>query len=61
MQQIDQPDDAELSARPNCVMCRAPMWLMGAEEYYPGYARRLFECSLCGETMTQWAGIATSP
>jgi len=51
----DQPDPIEPLAHPVCVKCGAPgMWLMGTEEQYPGYTRRLFECPLCGGTMTQW-------
>jgi hypothetical protein len=32
------------------------MSLTCTEEEYPGYQRRMFECLVCGETMTQWAG-----
>jgi hypothetical protein len=56
MQQIDQRDATEASA--NCVMCRAPMRLMGTEVQYPGYSRRLFECPVCGQSMTQWASVS---
>jgi hypothetical protein len=55
MQQIEQPNPQNYPSNPMCVKCGARMWLMGAEEHYPGYTRRLFECPVCGETMTQWA------
>jgi hypothetical protein len=29
-----------------------------ASEEYPGYQRRVFECPICDETMTQWAGVS---
>src|SRR5262245_45825128 len=42
-----------------CLRCRAaPMSLTSIEEEYPGYKRRVFECLVCGETMTQWAGVS---
>ena len=41
---------------PACSKCRAPMILTSIEEKYPGYHRRTFECSACGDTMTEWAG-----
>jgi hypothetical protein len=33
------------------------MSLTCTEEEYPGYQRRMFECLVCGEIMTQWAGV----
>jgi hypothetical protein len=42
---------------PLCL-CRAPMSLTRSEELYPGYQRRTFECPVCGDTMTQWAGVS---
>jgi predicted RNA-binding Zn-ribbon protein involved in translation (DUF1610 family) len=35
------------------------MSLTFTEDLYPGYKRRMFECPVCGETMTQWAGVAS--
>jgi hypothetical protein len=58
MPQTDQADPLEHLSRPLCLRCRAArMSLMHTEEEYPGYTRRMFECPICGETMTQWAGI----
>jgi predicted RNA-binding Zn-ribbon protein involved in translation (DUF1610 family) len=34
------------------------MSLTCTNEEYPGYQRRVFECPVCGETMTQWAGVS---
>jgi len=34
------------------------MSLVCIQEQYPGYTKRLFECPLCGGTMTQWAGAS---
>jgi predicted RNA-binding Zn-ribbon protein involved in translation (DUF1610 family) len=34
------------------------MSLTYTNEEYPGYQRRVFECPVCGETMTQWAGVS---
>jgi len=31
------------------------MSLTCVKEEYPGYKRRMFECPVCGDTMTQWA------
>jgi hypothetical protein len=39
-----------------CHRCSAPMSLTSTEDEYPGYQRRMFECPICGGTMTQWAG-----
>ena len=41
-----------------CLRCRAAMSLTYTNEEYPGYQRRVFECPVCGETMTQWAGVS---
>ena len=50
--QIDSPDNLI------CLRCRVAMSVTCASEEYPGYQRRVFECSVCGETMTQWAGVS---
>jgi|RhiMethySRZTD1v2_1073278.scaffolds.fasta_scaffold147418_2 hypothetical protein len=34
------------------------MSLKCTEEEYPGYKRRMFECPVCGETMTQWVSVS---
>jgi hypothetical protein len=45
---------------PVCLRCRAgPMSLTCTKEEYPGYQRRMFECPVCGDTMTQWARVAS--
>jgi len=36
------------------------MSLMRTEDEYPGYHRRIFECSACGGTMTEWAGASAA-
>src|SRR5262245_5671450 len=55
MPQADQPDPLEHLRRPVCLRCRgARTSLTCTEEEYPGYIRRMFECPVCGETMTQW-------
>jgi predicted RNA-binding Zn-ribbon protein involved in translation (DUF1610 family) len=60
MPQTGQRDPLEHLNRPLCLSCRAArMSLTFTEELYPGYKRRMFECPVCGETMTQWAGIAS--
>ena len=41
-----------------CLRCRVAMSVTCASEEYPGYQRRVFECPVCGETMTQWAGVS---
>ena len=56
-----QPDRQEHSINPACAKCGSPrMWLMRTEEQYPGYISRMFECPVCGETMTQWASDSTN-
>jgi hypothetical protein len=56
-----QPDSHEHSINPACAKCGSPrMWLMRTEEQYPGYISRMFECPVCGETMTQWASDSTN-
>ena len=61
--QIEQshPQDNPIPL-PMCLKCRAaPMLVTCTEEEYPGYHRRMYECPVCGETMTQWGGhFATS-
>jgi len=55
--QTHQADPQDHLILPLCLRCRAPaMSLTCTEEEYPGYERRMFECLVCGETMTQWAG-----
>jgi hypothetical protein len=47
------------ATHPVCLRCRTTaMSLTCTEELYPGYQRRMFECLVCGETMTQWAGVS---
>jgi predicted RNA-binding Zn-ribbon protein involved in translation (DUF1610 family) len=36
------------------------MSLTCTKEEYPGYQKRMFECPVCGETMTQWAADRVS-
>jgi hypothetical protein len=56
-----QPNPQEHSINPACAKCGSPrMWLMRSEEQYPGYISRMFECPVCGQTMTQWAGDSTN-
>jgi len=44
---------------PICLRCRAaPMSLTCTKEEYPGYQKRMFECPVCGDTMTQWAAVS---
>jgi hypothetical protein len=60
MPQTDERDPLEHLNGPLCLRCRAArMSLTHTEEEYPGYTRRMFECPVCGETMTQWAGVAS--
>ena len=60
MPQTDQPDPLEHLTRPVCLRCRAArMSLTRTEEEYPGYTRRMFECPVCGETMTQWGSVTS--
>jgi hypothetical protein len=43
---------------PVCLRCRAArMSLTCTMEVYSGYQRRMFECLVCGDTMTQWARV----
>jgi hypothetical protein len=56
--QAHQAEPQDHLILPMCLRCRAPaMSLTCTEEEYPGYQRRMFECLVCGETMTQWAGV----
>jgi hypothetical protein len=56
--QIQQTHAQDNLVLPVCLRCRsAPMSLTCTEEEYPGYKRRMFECLVCGATMTQWAGV----
>jgi hypothetical protein len=58
LSQIRQTHSQENRIFPECLRCRAaPMSLTCTEEEYPGYKRRMFECLICGDTMTQWAGV----
>ena len=41
-----------------CLGCRVAMSLTRTEDEYPGYQRGMFECPVCGETMTQWAAVS---
>ena len=41
-----------------CLRCRVAMSVTCASEEYPGYQRRVFECPVCGKTITQWAGVS---
>jgi transcription initiation factor IIE alpha subunit len=50
--QTDSPDNLI------CLRCRVAMSVTCASEEYPGYQRRVFECPICDETMTQWAGVS---
>lgn len=57
--QTHQADPQDHLILPLCLRCRAPaMSLTSTEEEYPGYQRRIFECLVCGETMTQWARVS---
>src|SRR5215475_14413850 len=57
--QSPQTDSQDHLIFPVCLGCRAaPMSLTSTEEEYPGYQRRMFECPVCAETMTQWAGVS---
>jgi hypothetical protein len=40
-------------ARPICLKCRAPMWLIRIEPDKSGCARRTFECPRCQNQMTE--------
>jgi hypothetical protein len=56
MPQTYQAEPQDHLTLPMCMRCRATaMSLTSAEEEYPGYQRRMFECLVCGEIMTQWA------
>ena len=57
--QTHQADPQDHLILPLCLRCRAPaMSLTCTEEEYPGYQRRMFECPVCADTMTQWAGVS---
>ena len=48
------PDELE---NPKCLRCDEAMRLIRTDEEYPGYHRRVFECSACEGTMTEWTGL----
>ena len=54
--QTHQADPQDHLILPLCLRCReATMLLTCIQEEYPGYKKRMFECPVCGSTMTQWA------
>ena len=57
--QIQKTHSQNYLTRPVCLSCRAaPMSVTCTKEEYPGYQRRMFECPVCGDTMTQWIGAS---
>jgi hypothetical protein len=56
--QIQQSKPQDNLIRPLCLGCRVAMSLTRTEDEYPGYQRGMFECPVCGETMTQWAPVS---
>ena len=55
MSQIPQIDSSDNLI---CLRCRVVMSVTCASEEYPGYQRRVFECPVCVETLTQWVGVS---
>jgi hypothetical protein len=44
---------------PVCLRCGAARMALNCTiEVRSGYQRRMFECPVCGDTMTQWARVA---
>jgi hypothetical protein len=57
--QIQQTYPQDNLIPPMCLRFRkAAMSPTFTEDLYPGYKRRMFECPVCGETMTQWVSVS---